>query len=112
MTGRVKNTGKRPGTAVVQLYGRDEVASVVRPVRQLLDFSRVRLDPGAEADVEFTVPVERLAYTWPDGRRGVEEGDLTLMLGLASDDIRANATVVLPRLILPPAGPTRDGEPR
>jgi beta-xylosidase len=105
VTGRVTNTGERAGTAVVQLYGRDEVASVVRPVRQLLDFARVELSDGAGADVEFTVPVERLAYTFPDGRRGVEEGDLTLLLGLASDDIRASETVVLPAA-------TCSGEPR
>ncbi|QFU92548.1 glycoside hydrolase family 3 N-terminal domain-containing protein [Amycolatopsis sp. YIM 10] len=103
VTGQVTNTGERQGTAVVQLYGRDEVASVVRPVRQLLDFARVELDPGAAADIGFTVPVERLAYTWPDGRRGVEEGDLTLLLGLASDDIRASTTLTVPELVLPRA---------
>ncbi|MEU6917369.1 beta-glucosidase family protein [Streptomyces olindensis] len=100
VTGRVSNIGDHRGTAVVQLYGRDEVATVVRPVRQLLDFARVELAPGSDASVEFTVPLQRLAYTWPDGCRGVEEGDLTLLLGLASDDIRASGTVVVPRLVL------------
>ncbi|WP_106244645.1 glycoside hydrolase family 3 N-terminal domain-containing protein [Allonocardiopsis opalescens] len=100
VTARVTNTGDRAGTAVVQLYGRDEAASVVRPVRQLLDFARVELARGAGADIAFAVPVERLAYTWPDGRRGVEEGELTVLLGLASDDIRAGGSVVLPRLVL------------
>ena len=100
VTGRVTNTGERQGTAVVQLYGRDEVATAVRPVRRLLDFARVGLAAGASAEIEFTVPLERLAYTWPDGRRGVEEGDVTLLLGLASDDIRASAGVVVPELVL------------
>ena len=43
---------------------------------------------GAAGVVEFGVPLERLAYTWPDGRRGVEAGDVALLLGLSSADIR------------------------
>jgi beta-glucosidase len=69
-------------------------------VRQLLDFTRIPLAVGAAVDVEFAVPLERLAYTRPDGCRGVEAGDLTLLLGLASDDIRATASVVVPELVL------------
>jgi beta-glucosidase len=97
---RVRNSGEREGTAVVQLYARDEAATVVRPVRQLVDFIRISLACGAADTVEFIVPLGRLAYTWPDGRRGVESGDITLLLGLSSADIRDTSTLDVPELIL------------
>ena len=50
--------------------------------------------------VEFAVPLARLAYTWPDGRRGVEAGDVTLLLGLSSGDIRDTSTLDIPELIV------------
>jgi beta-glucosidase len=96
----VHNIGPRPGTAVVQLYARHDAASVVRPVRQLVDFARVTVDKAATTAISFAVPLERLAYTWPDGRRGVEAGEVTLMLGLSSADVRATRTVEVPELIL------------
>lgn len=92
----VTNTGDRAGATVVQLYGRDELASVVRPVRQLLDFQKTTLRESGSAEVEFRVPLTRLEYTLPDGRRGLEPGEITLMLGLASDDIRASSRVEVP----------------
>lgn len=92
----VSNTGRRPGTTVVQLYVRDELASVVRPVRQLLDFQRVSLDAGDRTDIVLQGPLSRLEYTLPSGERALEPGLVTLMLGLASDDIRATATVDVP----------------
>ncbi|MEU6904187.1 glycoside hydrolase family 3 N-terminal domain-containing protein [Streptomyces coeruleorubidus] len=93
------NLGERDGSAVVQLYVRDEGATVVRPVRQLVDFTRVPLTGSTTEKVEFTVPLERLAYTWPDGRRGVEAGEVTVLLGLSSADIRGEATVEVPELV-------------
>jgi beta-glucosidase len=59
---RVTNTGPRTGTEVVQCYAADEVASVARPDRQLVGFTRVELDPGASATVEFVVHPSRLAF--------------------------------------------------
>jgi beta-glucosidase len=66
----------------------------------LVDFRRVALDKGAAEVVAFDVPLERLVYTWPDGRRGIEEGDVTLLLGLSSADIRDSSTVAVPELVL------------
>lgn len=97
----VTNVGDRAGTAVVQLYARDEAGTVVRPVRQLLDFARVPVELGGTAAVELAAPLRRLAYTWPDGRRGVEAGDVTLLLGLSSADIRGTATLEVGELLLP-----------
>jgi beta-glucosidase len=96
----VRNTGTRAGTAVVQLYARDEAGTVVRPVRQLVDFARVPVDAGASGSIGMVVPLERLAYTWPDGRRGVEAGAVTLLLGLSSADIRHTKTIDVPELVL------------
>lgn len=99
----VRNSGSRPGTAVVQLYARDEAASVVRPIRQLLDFARLRIAPGETAAVDFVIPIHRLAYTWPDGRRGVESGTVALLLGRSSSDIAKETRVVVPEVLAPVA---------
>ena len=94
--GFARNIGDRPGTSVVQLYARDEAASIVRPVKQLVHFRRVFLEAGQCQEIEFRVPLDRLAYTWMDGRRGLEAGDVTMMLGLSSSDIRAQTAVTVP----------------
>ena len=65
---RVRNTGDRAGTDVVQLYARDVYASVTRPVAQLVGYLRVALDSGAEETIEFDVPTTRLAFTGLDRR--------------------------------------------
>jgi beta-xylosidase len=96
----VRNIGERAGSTVVQLYARDEAGTVVRPVRQLMDFARVHLEPGELGSTDFTIPLERLAYTWTDGRRGVESGTVTMLLGQSSADICAEATVQVPELVL------------
>ncbi|WP_396652479.1 beta-glucosidase, partial [Microbacterium sp. ISL-103] len=70
-TVRVRNTGDVAATDVVQLYAHDEVASVTRPVAQLVDFRRVALAPGSEETVEFDVPVDRLAFPGLDGVKRV-----------------------------------------
>ncbi|MDF2921075.1 MAG: glycosyl hydrolase, partial [Microbacterium sp.] len=80
-TVRVRNTGERAGTDLVQLYARDIHASVTRPVTQLLGFARVELDAGAEATVSFDVPTSRLAFTGREGVRIVEPGDIELWVG-------------------------------
>src|SRR5206468_3355943 len=72
---RVRNTGPRAGTEVVQLYLHDVVAQVTRPVRQLTGFARVHLEPGATARVRFRVHADRTAFTGRDLRRVVEPGE-------------------------------------
>jgi beta-xylosidase len=91
----VSNTGPVDGETVVQLYARDEHALVVRPVSQLIQFQRVALAAGETRAVTLRAPVSRLHYTLPDGRRGIEAGELTLMAGLSSDDIQHSATVTV-----------------
>ena len=93
VTVRVRNTGSRAGTDVVQLYAHDEVASVTRPVAQLVGFQRVTLAPGAEQQVELTVPTERLAFTGVDGVRRIEAGRIRLWVGAACDHEETSTTI-------------------
>ncbi|WP_423924180.1 glycoside hydrolase family 3 N-terminal domain-containing protein [Frigoribacterium sp. 2-23] len=91
----VRNTGDRPGTDVVQLYGHDVTGSVTRPVAQLLGFARVALDPGEEARVSFTVPAARLAFTDRGHHRVVEPGAIDLWVGPSCDIRETTATLDL-----------------
>jgi beta-glucosidase len=77
----LKNTGMKAGEEVVQLYVRDEVGSLTRPVRELKAFTRVRLQPGQTMPVTLTIPVTDLAFTGADMRRRVEPGMFTVYVG-------------------------------
>jgi beta-glucosidase len=74
----VKNTGKVAGTTVVQLYIRDLVASLVRPVRELRGYERITLAAGEEKTVTFTVDEPMLAFRTECGRVEAELGDFHL----------------------------------
>ena len=65
-----------PGADVVQLYGRDLKASIVRPVAQLLGYVRVDLEPGESRRVTFEVPSTRFAFSDRRMTRIVEPGDV------------------------------------
>jgi beta-glucosidase-like glycosyl hydrolase len=84
VTARVRNTGGRDGDEVVQLYLRDVVASVTRPVRQLTGFARVPLSPGEAKDVTFRVHADRTAFSGRDLRRIVEPGEFEVLVGTSS----------------------------
>ncbi|MDR3107283.1 MAG: glycoside hydrolase family 3 C-terminal domain-containing protein, partial [Bifidobacteriaceae bacterium] len=90
----VTNTGRRAGAEVVQLYARDLVASVTRPVAQLVGFRRVELAPGAAATVSFRVPTARLAFHDRQMRRVVEPGAVELWFGRSSAAPATAAQVV------------------
>ena len=77
------NTGKYEATEVVQLYVRDLVGSVVRPVKELKGFRRVTLAPGETVTVEFELPVSDLSFWNIDMEHVVEPGDFQLWI--ASD---------------------------
>jgi beta-glucosidase len=89
----IRNTGTRVGDEVVQLYLRDEEASVTRPLKELRGFKRVRLDPGESRRVDFTVAVEQLAFTGVDGKLCIEPGFVTLMVGTSSENLPCSARV-------------------
>jgi beta-xylosidase len=83
LTVTVRNTGDRDGSEVVQLYAADPVASVTRPVTQLIGFARVGLAAGESAEVSFTVHTDRLSFTGRDLERIVEPGEVTFRVGTA-----------------------------
>ncbi|WP_406463924.1 glycoside hydrolase family 3 C-terminal domain-containing protein [Streptomyces sp. NBC_01622] len=83
---RVRNTGTVAGAETVQLYAIDPVAQVTRPVRSLLGFAKVALEPGERATVRFHVHTDRLAFTGLAGRRIVEPGEILLQVGSSSLD--------------------------
>ncbi len=85
---RVANAGKQKGDEVVQLYVRDEVASVARPVKELKGFQRVTLDRGEAKTVTFSLSAEQLAFYDADMRLVVEPGVFKVMIGASSEDIR------------------------
>ncbi|WP_446425734.1 beta-xylosidase/alpha-l-arabinosidase [Microbacterium endophyticum] len=89
----VKNTGTRSGTELVQLYGQDIVASVTRPVAQLIAYSRVDLTPREHARVRFEVPTARMSLTNRRGERIVEPGEIELWVGSSCAE-RATSTRV------------------
>ncbi|HEX8414131.1 MAG TPA: glycoside hydrolase family 3 C-terminal domain-containing protein, partial [Sphingomicrobium sp.] len=84
----VRNTGTVAADEVVQLYVRDPVAKVARPVQQLRGFRRVSLSPGETKRVSFTLRPQQFAY-WDDGRWRIDAGDIDVMVGSSSADIRA-----------------------
>jgi len=88
VTCRVTNAGDRAGEEVVQLYVRDEVGSVTRPVQELRGFARVSLAPGETARVGFALAVRALAFHDVSLRRVVEPGTVAVMVGASSADIR------------------------
>ena len=75
------NTGSREGTEVVQLYVRDEVGSVARPVRELKAFQRVTLKPGESRAVTLRVAAQDLAFYGLDMKRVVEPGSVRVYVG-------------------------------
>jgi beta-glucosidase len=87
----VKNSGKRRGTEVVQLYAADTATGVTLPAQQLVGFARVDLEPGASKTVTFKVPLSVLAYTGISGEVVIEPGPVEVSAGSSSSDIRSTA---------------------
>ena len=77
----VKNEGGRGGDEVVQLYIRDEVARVTRPVLELRDFRRVHLEPGEQRTLSFQLPPSQLSVLGDDMRPHVEPGTFKVFVG-------------------------------
>ena len=90
LTGRAKvsvtvtNTGQRAGDEIVQLYIRDLVSSVTRPVMELKDFQRISLAPGESKIVEFVITPDKLSFLDLNMNRIVEPGWFDIMVGTSS----------------------------
>lgn len=84
----VKNTGLVDGDEVIQLYIRDELASVSRPIKELKGFKRITLKAGESKKIMFDLGPEELLMLDKDMQRLVESGDFRIMIGASSKDIR------------------------
>lgn len=84
----IQNTGEVSGTEVVQLYLRDEQASMARPVKELQGFVRVELAPGEKRRVVFTISPSQTAFLDEDMRWKIEKGEIKVQVGASSEDIR------------------------
>ena len=86
VTVRITNEGPFDGAEVIQLYIRDEYASVTRPVKELKAFKRIFLKNGESKDVTFQITPEMLQCFGADNEWTVEPGDFTIMVGSSSAD--------------------------
>src|SRR5262245_55937053 len=87
----IRNTGKRRGTEVVQLYVADTATGVTLPAQQLVGFARLELGPGASKKVSFVIPMSLLGYTGISGNFVIEPGPVEVSAGSTSNDIRSSA---------------------
>lgn len=80
----VTNTGKMAGDEIVQMYIRDDVGSVTRPVKELKGFARISLKPGETKNVQFPITPDKLSFLNEDMQRVVEPGTFTILVGPSS----------------------------
>lgn len=80
----ITNTGRMAGDEITQLYIRDEVSSVTRPIKELKDFRRIHLEPGQTKTVQFVITPDKLSFLNEDMRRVVEPGLFSIMVGPSS----------------------------
>lgn len=91
----IKNSGERRGSDVVQIYVRDKMASMVRPLQELKAFQRVELAPGEQTTLNVVIPVDMLNFTNYEGMRVVEPGEFEIQVGRSSADIQGRVTVLV-----------------
>ena len=103
----VANTGSRTGEEVVQLYIRDDVASVAQPVKALKGFERVTLAAGETKTVRFKVSPEALALYDSTLRRVVEPGAFTIYVGGSSESVQAARLMITGEPLVLEQAPTR-----
>ncbi len=85
---QLANVGKAAGDEVVQLYIKDKFGSVVRPVLELRDFQKVKLNAGETKTIEFTIDKEKLSFYNNKLEWTAEPGDFEVMIGASSADIK------------------------
>jgi beta-glucosidase len=92
---KITNTGNYDGDEVVQLYIKDEYASVARPVMELKGFQRIHLKKGETKEVEFLITPKLLSILDKNMETIVEPGDFRLMVGASSNDIKLKTVVTV-----------------
>lgn len=95
ISAELTNIGEVAADEVVQLYTRDVVASVTRPVKELKGFRRVRVEPGQTVTVDFELHTDDLSFYGRDMRRKVEPGEFHAWIGGSSDtDLRTEFRII------------------
>jgi beta-glucosidase len=84
----VKNTGNFDGEEVAQLYVRDLVGSITRPLKELKGYKKIRLKKGESQVLNFTLTTDDLAFYHPDLKRFAEVGEFDIMVGGNSSDVK------------------------
>lgn len=87
----VTNTGMMEGKEVVQLYLRDIVGSISRPVKELKGFQKINLKPGESKEVIFKITEEELKFYNSDLQYVSEPGDFKVFIGSNSRDVKENS---------------------
>jgi beta-glucosidase len=92
----LRNTGKRVGEEVVQLYVKHLESKVARPIEELKGFKRVEVKPGRTQKVSLVLKADQLGY-WDDSKHGfvVEPGKIQILIGPSSAEMKLSATVTL-----------------
>lgn len=83
----VTNVGNVAGDEIVQLYLRDDISSLARPIKELKGFKRISLQPGASQKVSFPISSRALEF-WKDGQWITEPGSFTVMIGPNSEELK------------------------
>jgi beta-glucosidase len=90
----VRNTGRRAGAEVVQLYVRDLAGSRSRPVKELKGFEKIELQPGETKTVTFNLPARDLAFYTAANRWEVEPGEFRVFVGGNSMEVKEASFMV------------------
>jgi beta-glucosidase len=88
VTCQVSNSGSKAGEEVVQLYVRDLVGSVTRPVKELKGFQKIMLQPGESKTITFTIASNDLSFYRRDMTWGTEPGKFIVYVGTNSRDVK------------------------
>jgi beta-glucosidase len=92
----VKNTGEREGMEIVQVYVKDTIASVERPIKELKDFQKISLAPGEQRTINFTLNQRDFAFWDVDTNSWmVEPGEFEILIGSASNNILASTQITI-----------------
>ena len=90
----VRNTGKREGKEVVQLFISDVIASLSPDVKRLRGFEKISLRAGELRQITFRIPVKELAFIGTDNKKHLEQGDFKVMIGDVTTTFNVNKTIV------------------
>jgi beta-glucosidase len=91
----VRNTGSLSGSEIVQLYLRDKISTVVRPLQELKGFTKIALEPAEIRTIEFAIGPNELKMLDRNMNWIVEPGEFLVMIGSSSEDIRLKGTITI-----------------